>query len=620
MSETPQFHETELDLYDINPIHLIRECLINRRWGMGYPIEDLDDESFVAAAQTLYDEEFGLSFIWDQCGEIEEFIVEILRHIDAVLYLESKTGKFVVKLIRVDYDVNELPTIGPEQIIEVVDYVRRTQTELINTLTLTYQDGYTNKETSITMHDLALIQAQGQVIVKDVTMAGISNAAVANRIVMRELKTYSTEISKVTLICNRECSKYNLADVFKFQWPDYGIETEIMRISKIQFGSLHDNKILIEAVQDFNSLQDSVYADVPDTKWQDPVNFPQPSEHRIIMEAPYLTLVHIFGEHEIIWDEVGPDENMSYVMYGANKPTSDSYHYFISSKTEGQNYTTHNQFFPFAPYAVLSEDVGKSSNVFSISMFSSDIYKVRMGTFAAINDELIKVIGMTTVPPFTLYAQRAVLDTTPKSHSAGDEIIFIQDFYGTDQIEYVTGEEVFMKARSVTSKGILSVSAAPEDSIIINNRFIRPYPPGNFRINNEIYPVFVRAGYDLEITWSHRDRIQQTAYIVEQEEGDIGPEEGTTYTLKFYDENDSLIREETGITGTSYTYTNAQEMEDSNLERLNSNIKIELFSVRDNWESWQKHEHTIYRHALFIFKSASSDSVGNNLSWVAEIE
>jgi len=615
-----QFHETEIDLYDINPIHLIRECLINVKWGMGYPVEDLNNESFINAAQTLYDEGFGLSFIWDQCGEIEEFITEILRHIDAVLFLDQKTGQFVIKLIRVDYDVDELPIIGPEQIIEITDYYRRTQTELINTLTLTYTDGHTHQDVSITIHDLALIQAQGQIIPKDVTLHGISNSNVANAVAMRELKTYSTEISKITIICNRECSHFTLGDVFKLQWPDYGIETEIMRISSIQYGSLEDNKIAIEAVQDFNSLQDSVYIDSPISKWEDPINYPEPSEHRVIIEMPYLSLVHIFGEHEIIWDEIGPDENMSYVMYGADKPTNDSYHYFLSSKTEGKNYSTHAQYFPFAPYAILDEDIGKLSTVFSISIFSSDIYKVRMGTFAVLNDELIKIIGMTTVPPFKLYIHRAVLDTTPKEHSAGDKIIFIQQFYGTDRIEYVTGEEVFMKARSVTAKGILPVSLAPEDSIVIDNRFIRPYPPGNFRLNDKLYPIFIRVGEDIEVTWNHRDRLQQTAYIVEQEEGNIGPEEGTTYTIRMYDENDELLREETEIEGTSYIYTNTQEKEDLGLDRLNSKLTIQLFSVRDEWESWQKHEHTIYRHALFILKSSSSQSEGNNLSWVAEVE
>jgi hypothetical protein len=46
-------------IYDMNPAHIIRECLTDTNWGMGYPESDIDDVSFTAAANTLYSESNG---------------------------------------------------------------------------------------------------------------------------------------------------------------------------------------------------------------------------------------------------------------------------------------------------------------------------------------------------------------------------------------------------------------------------------------------------------------------------------------------------------------------------------------------------------------------------------
>jgi hypothetical protein len=611
----------DLDFYDINPAHLILECLTNPIWGMGYNFEDVDEDSFIACADTLYEEQFGLSFLWDKGGEIERLITEVLRHIDAALFVDIKTGKFVLKLIRVDYDVETLPVIGPDQIIEVQSYDKRLQTELINTINLTYLDSFADKQISLTLHHIALMQQQGGMVSKDVDMNGISNSRVANKVIHRELKSYSTEVSTITIACNRECSSYNVGDVFKFSHPDYGIEVEVMRIVSMDFGSLKEGQIVIQAIQDFESLQATVYSESPPTLWQDPVSEPVPVEDQIILEAPYWVIARSLGDR--ILDELEADfqGTNGYLAVGAVKPVSDAYYYVLSTRPEGEeNYTNYGTF-NFVPYATLGEAVQKEETTLPISYFSADVYRVSLNTFAVLSGEVIKVEGATTNPTPQLFVSRGVLDTVPQAHSSGEHIYFLEQFIATDYQEYTLGEEVFVKARTVTSKGVLSLDEALESSVIIDDRYIRPYAPGNFRFNGESYPTFLGFGSDLVITWAHRDRLQQTAYIVTQEEDSIGPEVGTTYTLEFYDETDILVRTQSGLTGTTYTYTRANETADAGLvDRLNIKLTVRLFSVRDGYESWQYHEHTMYRHARFIGLSAYSDSYGNKLNWVAEVE
>ena len=62
----------------------------------------------------------------------------------------------------------------------------------------------------------------------------------------------------------------------------------------------------------------------------------------------------------------------------------------------------------------------------------------------------------------------------------------------------------------------------------------------------------------------------QTVTLVAQDEASIGPETSVTYTLRIYGESDTLLRTETGLTGTSYTYASADEISDSGLGRLNT--------------------------------------------------
>ena len=93
---------------DMNPAHIIRECLTNRDWGLGYAGVEIG-ASFAMAADVLYTEGFGLSLIWQQDSSIGEFIAGILDHIDATLFIDRRTGLWEIRLIRADYTAATLP-------------------------------------------------------------------------------------------------------------------------------------------------------------------------------------------------------------------------------------------------------------------------------------------------------------------------------------------------------------------------------------------------------------------------------------------------------------------------------------------------------------------------------
>ena len=90
---------------------------------------------------------------------------------------------------------------------------------------------------------------------------------------------------------------------------------------------------------------------------------------------------------------------------------------------------------------------------------------------------------------------------------------------------------------------------------------------------------------DLSVTWAHRDRIQQTAYLVQQGDGDIGPEPGTTYTLRIRDRNDTLVHTETGLTGANFVWDVSSAASEAGAQ--GDRISMEIIAVRDGLGSWQ---------------------------------
>ena len=122
---------------------------------------------------------------------------------------------------------------------------------------------------------------------------------------------------------------------------------------------------------------------------------------------------------------------------------------------------------------------------------------------------------------------------------------------------------------------------------------IRPYPPGNVKVNNVMWPTTILG--QIVLTWAHRDRMQQTVYLVTQSEGNIGPEAGVSYTVRIYNENNALQKTLTGLTTTSWTYLTTDEATDSGLGRINGKLKVEIEAVRSSYTSWQKQTRNVDR-------------------------
>ena len=567
----------------MNPAHIIWELATNPEFRIGLASSDIDLAAHTAAADTLYNEGFGLAFFWEQDEPTEDFINRICDHIGGVFTPNPATGLMTLTLARDDYTVSSLPILDVSSIIRIDSFLQALPGALTAEVQVKFEDQATGEPGSVTVHDIALMGIQGGTSKPAVlTFEGVPNADLAAKIALRELRSRALPLARGEIICNRMPWAMKVGDPFRLQYPDYGILDMVMRVAEIDFGVLTNGVITISAVQDVFKIADTDLGVPAASGWANPVSPPAACPLRLAIEAPYWVVAReILGDQDTLIAAVDPTAGL--LLASGERPSNDAYAYRLWTRTGVAAYVDRAPG-AFCPVANLTTGVSRTDTVFAIDS-GVDLDLVEAGTLAYMDGEALKVVSVTSS---TLTVKRGILDTVPAPHAADVKVYFADDFKAVDPTEWNDGQTVDAKLLTRTGLGNLAEASAPADSVVMGGRFIRPYAPGNVLVNGSAYPTALSG--NITIAWAHRDRTLQTAYLVEQSETSIGPETGTTYTVRIYNAQTagSLIRTYSGISGTTQAYTTAQATTD-NGGTLPGNIRIELESVRDGYTSWQHH-------------------------------
>jgi hypothetical protein len=147
----------------MNPAHILVECATNRDWGRQLTLaDDLNLDSYRVAADTLFDEGFGLCFRYNRQDGLDTFVQQILDHVGAVQYADLETGKLTLKLLRGDYNVDDLPVFTYDNgIIAVQDDDSASTTSNPNEVVVTWNDPVTNSDGEVRAQNLGAIQNTG---------------------------------------------------------------------------------------------------------------------------------------------------------------------------------------------------------------------------------------------------------------------------------------------------------------------------------------------------------------------------------------------------------------------------------------------------------------------------
>ncbi len=513
---------------DMNPAHIIRECLTNRDWGLGHGFTDIGP-SFALAADALFAEGFGLSLLWQQDSTIEDFIADVLTHIDAYLHVDRRSGRWELKLIRADYDPETLPVFDETNVVDWGELGRREAADLVNSVTVKFSDARTDQTGSVSVTDTALVQDLGQVVSATVDYPGIRYESLAVRVAERDLRALSAPLLSGEITVSRVGSDLDPGDVIRLVSPRRGLDGVAVRIVEIDHGDGRANGVRLRIAEDVFGLGDTALVGGESGDPGRLILPPKPLARRWVAEAPYWLLVQEL-DHAQADALLAEDPDAGALVAVGERPSADalSAQVWVDSGT-GYALEASVEFVPTALLAAeISDDPGE--RVLQVESWTG-LADVTIGMLAAIGEELVRIDGVSAT---TVTVGRGCLDTVPQSHAAGTPVICWQLLANASEPRFVAGETVAMRMLPETGFGTLPLSQAPEDQVTLASRAIRPLPPGDLRANgvSVVNPNVLNLGPVL-LTWAHRDRLSQTSSLFDAyDAGDIGPEPGVTYALE----------------------------------------------------------------------------------------
>jgi len=580
----------------MNPAHILRELLTDRIWGMGLDEDQIDDASFLDAAQYLFDEEFGLSYLWTQETSAAEFAAEVLRHIDGILYQEPTTGLYTLRLIYTDS--NTLHDLTSQAVITgPPEYTRPSYDKLVTRVTVIYRSLAVRREQSFSVHDMALTEELGDIPVT-IRYDGIYSPTLAAKIAGRDLRRLSTPLAQVRLSVSWSAGKdIRAGDRVQWRWPEYGIFGMRLRVVGVSFGELDASSVILDCIEDVTTSMAAIYAP-PQPSAYVPPNYTPVASQPHAFEAP-IALAGFAAPG------IGDTDTRGGLLVAAPRPvTRPTLHTSWDLAVDG---VTRGTGLSFAETVTTGNDLafsglgtGVSININFAASFTPVLGTLYLCSFTRADgtDEIVTLLASTAtfgtvsrgVYDTTVYYGTVPTGTT--LHVIGDAGALSPTAPGltSDGRAYVVASTVSSRALTRTSQEVLPFASALSDSVTMANRQIRPTCPG-------FVAATFASGTGTTITWRRRNRL--TNPTCTQTCPDVTPETGTTHRL--------IIEGLSAATGgvfvqvqnltlassvTSYLYTKKNEEDDhvalGGPAAYFDQLRLTLYSTRSGYDSWQR--------------------------------
>lgn len=466
----------------MNIVHMIRECITDPYWGRGLPESLVDETSFYNAALTVYNEGLGFAVYWAQESTIEDFINELLKHIQASLYRDRKTGKYKLELIRKLTSTVGVFVIDDSNSKDIAEVKKKSIGDLVSQVEVKFINNLTHKDDTVIVSDPSLMSRQGEPKKDSTTYIACATKDVAHRLALRDLQQKSFPMIMVTGIeTDRTAENLYVGAAFILNRPDYFPIPILMRVAQISLGDSISGRITIDAVQDNFQAADLVYPTLPSSGWINPIKDPDPALLKTVFEVPYYAVAKFKGDAYA----QGLNPLKTFVTAAAASPSDISYSAGIWTTT-GTNFTRKNAV-DFCCTGVLASTINETDTVFTVSNLQ-DEELLDIGTYFKVENEFMGLVARTTN---TFTVKRGVLDTIPAKHNSGTRFYGVEEYSATDNTIYFVGETVKVKLTPKTPKSEYPVASASQDIITLLGRMHLPYPPANVKINNELWPTVV---------------------------------------------------------------------------------------------------------------------------------
>lgn len=594
---------------DANPAHIIYESLVSTEWGLGLPTFMIDIESFTLAASTLRTEVFGLSLSWSASTPIESFIREILDHIGAMLAVDPTSGQLYLKLIRDDYDHDTVIEINPGN-AKISRLQLKNESDTINEIIVTWTNPENEQEETVTFHDNANIEMQGQVVSDGRNYYGVRNVELATKLAARDLRNNALPLISCDAEGDRRFWSVKPGDVVRLAWPEEGIASVLMRVGACDYGGPGSPRVKMSLVQDAAAFSEASFT-APGTEWEDPSSDIGPLDFLHLDSVGYFMTARTIGDDQAQAVEY---PNVNTLIFAAQIATD-----VRSTDVLAKGYdvvgnlgfypagTVANQGHAYLASAIAIEEV---TDIWPLDSYVGFTPTAGMLVvfIDGVDQEVCAIESTTTsVEASSLIIRRGCLDTVPQTWAIGTEVWILETTqHMGDTVQRTVGEVVEYKFLPISSRGQVPVEDVTIEAITLTDRFYRPYRPANVRVNDTLFgPLSVRVSSTVTVTWSRRNRLSETAQILRWTEADVTPETGQTTTVELW-RGVTLLDTFSGIAGTSQ----AIDLSDYGAVIVGDMLNIRLYSERDGYESYD-----VVDYGLTISGSTGGYGLNADLSY-----
>lgn len=527
---------------DMNPAHILYQTITSRKFGMDYFPAEIDDANFRAAADRFYSEGMGLSIRWDQESSVEDFNSMICQTVGAELRLDESTGLYQIALIRDNYSVESLTEITPDQIIEMQSFERAGYGELGNQLTVMYTDRDQVQQPVTLQAQDAIAKQGGQIIPVTREYLAVRDPVLAARLCARDLAGISSTLAAATIIVDMTLYNHQRGDVIALTLPSKGMVKAPFRILDINKKQITDGKIEVVLAEDVFGLPDNSYVGVQPSEWTNPSGPPEAAAYQRMDEVNYRDIVRYLPAEQ----SASLQPNYCFARAAAVNKPGGYFGFKLLNSPLIADYYEEKARGDFCASGVLVNDMTYTSTNVQLSLISN-VNLIVMRSYLLIDDEMMLIENYDPATQIAVVG-RGVIDSVPKTHSAGARVWFPEVNNAVDPTQHLPATTSYYKIAPITGYGALPASSAATIAFTFNGRAQRPYPPGNLKVNGALYPDYIQGL--INISWASRNRLTQADQLIPTTAASIAPEDNTAYNL--------TIKGETGIAFVALTLTDTQ--------------------------------------------------------------
>ena len=600
---------------DCNPLCLIYEILTDRVWGACVLVSDIDTASFLAAAETVYTEGFGMSMIYNGASSARDIVAEILRHIDGVMFSDPETGLITVKLARDDYDIDTIPVFTKDDFSGPIKFSRPSWSETKNRITA----GWTNRENDynvspVAQVNLANVQARGGIIdAEDMDFTGFCTEAACTLAVARALRVKSYPLATLEgKLVRRAGWRLKQASVFKVVWPELGINGVVFRASRVAYGTLNEPGVTVNSVEDIFAVGESAFTEMPPSGWVDPVGAPIALARQKLFELPVQFTGVNSGAYVATLGSRASGVDLGYKIY-SGLASGDSNLVFRSDNVDFTPSALTTTAFP-------NTTADRDPTGFSVTdvRHRSEIPATVTEAELLAGDSVILIVSsageeLCAAKNFTgtdvTDVIRGIYGTQKLNHPAGATVWFLSYGFGVENATpYQTfPTTVYGKLLPYNGKGSLPIASATQISVSVIGKAVVPAAPYGVQVNGADVPGAIFDG-DAVVTWKRVNPLVSGGRVGLDTADPLTP--GEVYRVEVRNSSDSLVRSSGDLTAPTWTYTEADQLADGLLE-----VFLRVFVVSASGQSSAYATNSFDRgYPLLVPASWSQSSVYSGLA------